>query len=281
MDPLSWFSSLPLVLRVAGIVGVAALAQLAVRGLRALGEWVLARQRGPGATPRDLLARHHPRVASLTSLAVSGLTFLIYFMAVGLVLHEFHVSLTAYLATASVVGLAVGFGLQGLVQDVVIGITLIFSDAFNVGDVVEISGQVGRVEAVGLRFTTLINLHGQRVFVPNRSIGTVARFRRGTIRAYVDVQIPAGADEAAVRAAVERVALGMRAQHHAVLVADPEVIGLAEAGPGGWRYVRVKLRLWPGQGALLDTTLRQRLLAALREFDPACQEWMITIAYRA
>lgn len=67
------------------------------------------------------------------SLVESTLVFTIYFGAFGLMLHEFGVSLTAYLASASIIGLAVGFGSQGLVQDVVTGLTLILSDLFQPG----------------------------------------------------------------------------------------------------------------------------------------------------
>ncbi len=105
-----------------------------------------------------------------------------YFFAVGLVLEEFGVNLTAYLASASIVALAISFGSQGLVQDMVIGVTLIFSDALDVGDMVEIAGTVvvvGRVEEVGLRFTKLINLFNQIVFIPNRTIANVSRFPLG------------------------------------------------------------------------------------------------------
>jgi small conductance mechanosensitive channel len=68
------------------------------------------------------------KVRKISSLLTSIVIFLLYFTAVGLVLREFGVSLTAYLASASVLGLAIGFGSQGLVQDVVTGLTLIFSD---------------------------------------------------------------------------------------------------------------------------------------------------------
>jgi small conductance mechanosensitive channel len=264
------------------IVLVAVLGHLVVLGARRVSEWVLTPAKAPGSIARELLRRRHPKVASVTTLVVSALAFALYFIALGLVLNEFRVSLTAYLATASVVGLAVAFGLQGLVQDVVIGITFIFSDAFNVGDVVELSGQVGRVENIGLRFTTLVNLQGQRVYVPNRTIDTVARFLAGTVRAYVDVQLPdaQGATDNRVRQIVERIAKAMRAQHSAILLRDPEVSGPAEAGAGEWRYLRVKFRIWPGQIALLETICRPRLLTALREIDPAYQEWMITITQR-
>jgi small conductance mechanosensitive channel len=281
MDSWPIVAELPAALRIVVILGLAALAHFVVRALRRLGEWVLAPARTPRVARHELLARSYPKVASVTSLIVSALTFLIYFVALGLVLQEFRISLTAYLATASVVGLAVAFGMQGLVQDVVIGLTLIFTDAFDVGDVVEISGQIGRVEQIGLRFTTLVNLHGQRVYVPNRNIAMVGRFRAGVIRAYVDVQLPEGLDESAVRETVERVARGMRAQHPAILVTDPEISGPETADPGGWRYLRVRFRLWPGQGALIETAFRQRLLAALRALDPSYPDWMVTVTYLA
>lgn len=186
------------------------LAHLAVRAIRGGTERLLVPVRLPGITRHQSAARRYPKVATVTSLVVSALTFTIYFVALGLVLREFQISLTAYLATASVLGLAVGFGSQGLVQDVVIGLTLIFSDALDVGDMVEISGQIGRVDHVGLRFTVLVNVHGQRVYVPNRNIALVGRYRGGCIRAYLDAQVPEGADEAVIRQIVERTALPRR-----------------------------------------------------------------------
>ena len=97
----------------------------------------------------------HPKWKSITSLSTSILIFAIYFGTFGLILHELGVSLTAYLASASVIGLAVGFGSQGVVQDVVTGrLTLVFSDLVDVGDMVEISGQTGVVQSIGMRFVT-------------------------------------------------------------------------------------------------------------------------------
>ena len=113
------------------------------------------------------------------------------------VLQELGVNLTAYLASASIIGLAISFGSQGLVQDIVAGLTLISSDAMDVGDLVEIAGTVvviGRVEEIGLRFTRMVNFLNQQVLIPNRTIANVSRFPRGGVDAYGDVQIPAGAD---------------------------------------------------------------------------------------
>ena len=101
-------------------------------------------ERGPGGG----LARRWPKTATLGTILMSAFTFALYFASVGLILHEFKISLTAYFASATVIGLAVGFGLQGFVQDVVIGLTLIFSDALNIGDMVELSGQTGTVDLI-------------------------------------------------------------------------------------------------------------------------------------
>jgi moderate conductance mechanosensitive channel len=276
---LDFINTLPTLLRVPAILFLALAAHLLVRALKEVGQWVMT----PAGSPRvakDLFERRHPRVATITSLVVSAATFSIYFLAVGLALREVGADLRTYFATATVVGLAVGFGSQGLVQDVVSGLTLIFSDAFDIGDMVELSGQIGRVEKMGLRFTTLVNLHGQTVYVPNRNITVVGRYRRGAIRAYLDVQLPDSVPEEQAVGLVVSIARAARAQHPALIVSEPEPLGVFGGGEGGWRYARIKFRLWPGQGALVETAVRQRIAAALRALDPAYADWMIAVTYR-
>lgn len=280
MNPLELLAESPRIARILVLALLAVLAHLLVRGIHRLSETLAAPAGRPGTSSTESFARRYPKVATVTSLVVSALTFVIYFVAIGLILGEIGVPVAVYLGSASVVGLAIGFGSQGLVQDVVIGLTLLFSDAFSIGDMIEVSGQVGRVDRIGLRFTTLVNFHGQRVYVPNRNIMLVSRFRGGCIRAYVDIQIPEGADEAAVASRVEEIARGMRAQHRSMVVTDPEIFGVFEAEPAGWRYLRVKFRLWPGQGAIIETTFRQRVLAVMKEVDPEFADWMVAVSYR-
>jgi moderate conductance mechanosensitive channel len=241
-----------------------------------VGQMVMERT-GPGEGQR---ARRRPKVASVTTLVVSGLTFAIYFGAIGLILGELGISLTAYFASATVLGLAIGFGSQSLVQDVVVGLTLIFSDVLDVGDVADVGGQTGRVESIGLRFTTLRTLLDQRVVVPNRNVGQINRYRYGYVRAYMDAEIPEDVGQQEAVEVVERTVQGTAAQHSGIIVRQPEVMGVRTARPGGWRYVRVKLHIWPGQGALLENTLRQRVLAALRGLSPDYKDWMVTVTYR-
>ena len=173
------------------IVGLAIGTHLLVKITRHISEWLIYKSHEK-KNPLGFMTQK-PKFITVTRLIVSGVTFCIYFLAMGFFLEELGVNLTAYLASASVIGLAISFGSQGLVQDIVSGLTLIFWDAMDVGDLVEVSGTTnvtGRVEEIGLRFTKLINFYHQEVFIPNRAIANVSRFPQGGLDAYADVQIP-------------------------------------------------------------------------------------------
>ena len=228
---------------------------------------------------------HKPKYITLTRLIGSALTFLIYFFGFGFVLQELGVNLTAYLASATVIGLAISFGSQGLVQDIVIGLTLIFSDTMEVGDLVEVAGTItiviGRVEEIGLRFTKLINFYNQEVFIPNRTINNVSRYPLGGIYAYADIQIPLGADRTKAMEAIEEIATGMWGQFGAIILTKP-VVGPVETAPGGhWTFLRVYFKIWPGQGGLIENTFRQQIISAMRTICPTYADWQVPVTYRA
>ncbi|MBN1843109.1 MAG: mechanosensitive ion channel [Deltaproteobacteria bacterium] len=280
MQAMEFIYSLPSVVRIVAILVLAVLAHFVVRGLKRLSQWLLSLKLKTDTADAESFTRRYPKLATLTTIFVSAATFVIYFFAVGLVLREFKVSLTAYLASASVIGLAIGFGLQGAVQDVVIGLTLIFSDALNVEELVEISGQIGKVENIGLRFTTLVNFYGQKIYVPNRNITTISRFRRGAIRAYVDIQIPEGQEPKKTAAELHDMAKGIYHQHKAIILESPELFAVRRAESGGWQYARIKFRVWPGQGTLIETAFKQRIVARMKDIDPDYADWMVAVTYR-
>src|ERR1043166_1632499 len=108
----------PVMGQVPTVIVFALLAHLLVVAVRQIGDWLI-RKSASKKIPVGFVTQQ-PKFITFTGLLSSGLTFAIYFVAVGYVLkYAFDVNLTAYLATASVLGLAVGFGSQGLVQDVV------------------------------------------------------------------------------------------------------------------------------------------------------------------
>jgi small conductance mechanosensitive channel len=270
-------------IKIAVIVCLAILVHFGVRLMQFLGDWLI-RKSAAKKSPVGFVT-HQPKFVTLTSLATSALTLVIYSVALGFILSVLGMDTKAfvatYLATASVVGFAVGFGSQGLVQDVITGLTLIITDTLEVGDLVDVSGQVGRVERVGLRFTELRNFYNQQVFLSNRNIANIARFPRGGVHAYVDVEIPAKADRGKVMAVIKQTTQGMWEQFKAIILREPEISDLQSAKVEAREFVRIDFKIWPGQGALIETTFRQRLTTALKQFDPTYADWMVVVAYRA
>ncbi len=272
-----------IMLKIAVIVCFAILAHFLVRLLQIISDWLI-RKSAAKKSPVGLLTQQ-PKFVTLTGLITGTLTLVLYSVAayfilttIGFKTQQF---LATYLATASVVGFAVGFGSQGLIQDVITGLTLIFTDTLEVGDMVEVSGYIGRVERVGLRFTELRTFLNQRVFLSNRNISNISRYPRGGVRAFVDVQIPEKADRAKITDAVQRVAKGMRDQFGAIILGDPELGNLQPDETHPRQFLRVEFKIWPGQNALIENTFRQRIVDAVKQVEPNYPDWMVVVTYRA
>ena len=268
--------------RILLIVALAGIAHVLVKLIRSLSEWLIIRSHTK-KNPFGFMTEK-PKFITVTRLIVSAVTFAIYFFALGLILQEFGVNLTAYLASASIIGLAISFGSQGLIQDIVIGLTLIFWDAMDVGDMVEIVGSavvVGRVEEIGMRFTKIRNVYNQEVFVPNRTIANVSRFPAGGLDAYADIQIPAGVDAAKAEEIAGGTARGMQTQFDALILAEPVVSEMEAVTHGGWSFYRVHFKIWPGQGGLIENAFRQQVTRAMKTLDPTYADWQVAVTYRA
>lgn len=266
---LAQISSLPLGIRLLIFAGFAVATHMIVSLVRHLASMAL--HRDPN--------RRYRKLQSLTTLVTSAVVFTLYFLALGLILREFGVSLTAYLASASVIGLAIGFGSQGVVQDVVTGLTFIFSDLVDVGDLVEISGQTGLVKGITMRFIELENALGASVFIPNRTINNVINYPRGYVRCIVDVTLLG--DEDSKLAAIRTATTLMQATHEqfpGILIAAPSVEGRVPL-TSSREILRIKFRIWPNRGQPIESVYVQELTAALKQQDSSFQSWMIAVTY--
>ena len=262
-------SNLNYPLRILAILGLIIGVHLIVILVRALGSRLML------VLPRRTFAKGRSLAGLLTSVAI----FVLYFAAVGLVLKEFGVSLTAYLASASVLGLAIGFGSQGLVQDVVTGLTLIFSDLVNVDDMVEISGQTGIVQTIGMRFLVLKNQLGAEVFIPNRIITSVINYTRGYVRCLVDINLSGEAEKADQM--VKKIASIITAayeQFPGIFISRPSSEGRIKT-QSGKEFLRIKFRIWPGRSTTLETTFKQEIVQSLKEITPEFADWMVAVNY--
>ena len=219
------------------------------------------------------------KTRSLVSLGTSLFSFTLYFAAIGFILKGFGISLTAYLASASIIGLAVGFGSQGLVQDIVTGLTLIFSDLIDVGDMVEISGQTGLVKEIGVRFTKIVNHLKAEVNIPNRTISSVIKYPMGCVRYTLDITVNRDAAAAGnIIATVGPMITGAYEQYMGIFMEKPKVDGPRRTA-GGKNYLRVECRIWPNRGDVLEKNLKPEIVAALKGIDPDYTDWMVALNY--
>jgi small conductance mechanosensitive channel len=145
-----------------------------------------------------------------------------------MILGEFGVKIGPILAAAGIVGLAVGFGSQQLVQDVISGFFILLEDQIRVGDVVEIAGVNGLVEKVNLRMTVLRDLSGNVHFVRNGQIGTVTNMTKEYSRYVFDIGVAYREDVDAVMQVLEEIDQGLRQDPNFKddIIAPLEIMGL-------------------------------------------------------
>jgi len=264
-----FFGELSLPWRLLSFLILALLTHLIVIMTRFLASFVLASKQ-PG---------RYKKLKSVLTLATSAIVFGLYFLAGGFILREFGVSLSTYLASATVVGLAIGFGLQGVVQDVVTGLTFVFSDLVDVGDLVEISGQTGIVRAITMRFVELENAMGAVVFIPNRTINNIINYPRGYVRCIVDVTLP---EEPEAKDVAEQMADELMQstyeQFPGILLTAPSIEGRITLNSIK-QILRIKFRIWPNRGQPIENTFVKEVAAKMKKANPEYQDWMIATSY--
>ncbi|MGH3587941.1 MAG: mechanosensitive ion channel family protein [Pseudonocardia sp.] len=166
-----------------------------------------------------------------------------------MILQEFDVNVAPLVASAGVVGVALGFGAQSLVKDFISGILLLVEDQFGVGDTVDLgSGAVGTVEEVQLRVTQVRAFDGTLWYVRNGEILRVGNMSQGYAVAVVDLPLGHTADIPTVtglveRAANERVAAADLAE---VVLEPPQMLGVERVGPEGVT-MRLTVKVKPGE----------------------------------
>ena len=138
------------------------------------------------------------QVNTLKSLVTSIFNYIMYFIIVTVVLSIFGVNVSSILAVAGVGGIAIGFGAQTLIQDVISGLFIWIEGSIAVGDIVSINGLEGVVETIAIRTTVIRNYNGNIFVIPNGDIRSLTNMSRDYKRAIVDVRCPYEADQARV-----------------------------------------------------------------------------------
>ncbi|REK60992.1 MAG: mechanosensitive ion channel protein MscS [Cohnella sp.] len=181
-DTSMWMAALEVLLRIVMILVISRIARIVVN--RIIDQFTHAR------SAKRLKIRTR-RVQTVGKLLKNTAGYAINFIVILLILSEFHISLGPLLAGAGVVGLAIGFGAQSLVKDVISGFFIILEDHFSVGDVIETGKFKGTVEMIGLRSTRIRNWTGEVHIIPNGSIVDVTNYSVHESLAVVDFSVAA------------------------------------------------------------------------------------------
>ena len=185
--------------------------------------------------------RRRQRAHTLRRVLNSALAVVIITIAITTLLTFMGVPVGPMVASAGVVGVALGFGAQSLVKDVLSGMFMLIEDQYGVGDVVDLGAATGAVEEVGIRSTRLRSLDGTVWYVPNGEITRVGNMTRLWSRALVEVRFAYDTDiEAARQAMLDSVAAarGQSDKVAANILSEPEVAGVESL-----EYNAVMLRL--------------------------------------
>ena len=212
-------------------------------------------------------ARRTQRARTIGSVLRSTISVIVLTIAAIMVLDVFGVALGPILASAGIVGVAVGFGAQNLVRDFLSGMFMLLEDQYGVGDIVDVGEASGVVEAVGLRITTLRDVNGTVWYVRNGEILRVGNKSQGYAVAVVDLPVAHSADigEAIdlVRRVADEVVEREGVKEHVLEPVD--VLGVERVGPEGVT-LRLTVKVQPGQQWAVQRALNAALTDA---FDDA------------
>ena len=217
------------------------------------------------------LARRHAtadlewqRRATTLGVILTGLvTTTVGFVAILMMLRELSIDVVPILTGAGIAGLAIGFGAQNLVRDVISGFFLILEDQVRIGDLARINGVAGTVEQINLRTILLRDGEGAVQVFPNGTITALANLSKQFSYAVVDVRIAYSENMDRVMGTMREIGTVMERdpQWGALLLGPLEIVGI-ESLDGGFATVRVKYKTQPLNQGKIGNELRRRLMGA-------------------
>ncbi|KZZ85440.1 mechanosensitive ion channel family protein [Bacillus sp. SJS] len=213
-----------------------------------------------GKSPLRISERRENTLAKLLS---NVLAYVVYFAALLMVLETMSLDVKALLAGAGIVGLAVGFGAQNLVRDIITGFFIIFEDQFSVGDVIRVGGFEGTVEEIGLRTTKIKSWTGELHILPNGSIVEVTNFSIHNSTAVVDINVAYESDIQHVEEVIRDLLRVLPAKYED-MAAVPELLGVHNFGPSEIT-LRVVCETAPMQHFYVSRMIRKEIKLVMDE----------------
>lgn len=203
------------------------------------------------------------RANTLGQILKKLVKYLLYFIGIVISLEMFNINTTSIIATAGIGGLAIGFGAQSLVKDLITGFFIILEDQYAVGDFVKIGNFEGTVEDLGLRVTKLRDFSGELHIIPNSSIQIVTNKTRGASRALVEIAISYDENIDKVVKVLEEVC-GEVNKNNDNIVEGPIILGITNLGEYDIK-ITIVARTKPMEQWSVERELRKRIKEAFEK----------------
>jgi len=204
------------------------------------------------------------RAETLGSVLTNAARVVVVAFFLMMTLQEFGVSIGPLVAGAGVAGVALGFGAQSLVKDVISGFFLLMENQFGVGDIISVDeNHVGTVERMTLRITQLRDAEGRAHFIPNGSITRVVVLSKDFARALVDVEVDLATNPDRAFDVLKEVGRKLHQDWQNQVLEALEVKGIETLGPNGF-IIRTLTKTAPGAQWDVARELRRRILLAFR-----------------
>lgn len=205
------------------------------------------------------------RAETLGAVLENAARILVAVFFVLMTLQEFGVNIGPLVAGAGIAGVALGFGAQSLVKDVIAGFFMLMENQFGVGDIISVDDKhAGTVERMTLRITQIRDSEGKAHFLPNGTINRVVVLSKEFARALVDVEVAYDTDPEAAMALIRGVGSELAAAWPERVLEPTEVLGVEVLGQSGFT-LRSLTKVAPGKQWEVQRELRKRILLAFRE----------------
>ena len=203
------------------------------------------------------------RAATLSQILTSLMTAVVGFVAILMLLRELSIDVVPILTGAGIAGLAIGFGAQNLVRDVISGFFLILEDQVRIGDLARINGVAGTVEQINLRTIVLRDGEGAVQVFPNGTITALANLSKQFAYAVVETRIAYSENIERVIGTIREVGASMErdATWGPLVLAPVDIVGITSLD-GGAATVQVKFKTLPLNQGKVANELRRRLMGA-------------------
>lgn len=195
---------------------------------------------------------------TMSTLLVSVFRYFIYIVA-GIVILSDIFDVTSVLAAAGVGGIAVGFGAQGLIKDVIAGFFVVMEDQYSVGELITIGNMTGTVEEIGLRMTRLRSFNGDLHIIPNGEVKSITNHARGNRTVLVDIPLSYSVDTSKAFATAEKACALLKDEFPQILE-GPSVLGIT-----GMEREGMNLRIMAKTPQDIQWEVERRIRAVVKE----------------